>query len=62
MALFASQHKRGAEIAAPYLAHPRREVRRLADVLEGYWARAIEPVWPRYAQSSRPISPTARGA
>jgi DNA-binding transcriptional ArsR family regulator len=47
MALFASQHKRGLEIAAPYLAHPRREVRRLADVLEGYWARALEPVWPR---------------
>jgi DNA-binding transcriptional ArsR family regulator len=22
-------------------------VRRLADVLEAYWARAIEPVWPR---------------
>jgi DNA-binding transcriptional ArsR family regulator len=47
MALFASQHKRGAEIAAPYLAHPRREVRRLADALEGHWERAIEPVWPR---------------
>jgi DNA-binding transcriptional ArsR family regulator len=47
MALFASQHKRGPEIAAPYLAHPRREVRRLADVLEGYWDRALEPVWPR---------------
>lgn len=47
MALFASQHKRGPEIAAPYLAHPRREVRRLADVLEGYWGRALEPVWPR---------------
>lgn len=47
MTLFASQHKRGPEIAAPYLAHPRREVRRLADVLEGYWGRALEPVWPR---------------
>jgi DNA-binding transcriptional ArsR family regulator len=47
MALFATQHKRGPEIAAPYLASPRREVRRLADVLEAYWARAIEPVWPR---------------
>lgn len=47
MALFASQHKRGPEIAAPYLAHPRREVRRLADVLEGYWDRALAPVWPR---------------
>lgn len=47
MALFASQHKRGPEIAAPYIAHPRREVRRLADVLEGYWGRALEPAWPR---------------
>ncbi|MGH2881700.1 MAG: DUF5937 family protein [Solirubrobacteraceae bacterium] len=47
MALFAAQHKRGPEIAAPYLASPRREVRRLADVLEAYWGRAIEPVWPR---------------
>jgi DNA-binding transcriptional ArsR family regulator len=47
MALFASQHKRGPEIAAPYLASPRREVRRLADVLEAYWDRAIEPLWSR---------------
>jgi DNA-binding transcriptional ArsR family regulator len=47
MTLFATQHKRGAEIAHPYLASPRREVRRLADLLEAYWARAIEPVWSR---------------
>jgi DNA-binding transcriptional ArsR family regulator len=47
MALFRSQHRRGGEIAAPWLAHPRREVRQLADVLEAYWARAVEPVWPR---------------
>jgi DNA-binding transcriptional ArsR family regulator len=47
MTLFRSQHRRGAEIAEPWLAHPRREVRRLADVLEAYWARAVEPVWPR---------------
>ena len=47
MALFRSQHRRGPEIAEPWLAHPRREVRRLADVLEAYWARAVEPVWPR---------------
>jgi Helix-turn-helix domain/Family of unknown function (DUF5937) len=47
MTLFRSQHRRGPEIAAPWLEHPRREVRRLADVLEGYWARALEPVWPR---------------
>src|SRR6185312_13050788 len=47
MALFATQHTRGHEIAAPYLASPRREVRRLADVLEAYWDRAIEPAWPR---------------
>jgi DNA-binding transcriptional ArsR family regulator len=47
MTLFATQHTRGPEIAAPYLASPRREVRRLADVLEAYWTRAIAPVWPR---------------
>ncbi len=47
MALFAAQHKRGPEIAAPYLARPRREVRRLTEVLDAYWRRAVAPVWPR---------------
>jgi DNA-binding transcriptional ArsR family regulator len=47
MKLFCSQRARGPEIAAPWLANPRREARRLADLLEAYWARAIEPVWPR---------------
>jgi DNA-binding transcriptional ArsR family regulator len=47
MTLFASQHRRGREIAEVWLAHPRREVRRLADLFEAYWQRAIEPVWPR---------------
>jgi DNA-binding transcriptional ArsR family regulator len=47
MKLFATQHARGSEIAAPWLASPRREVRRLADLLDAYWARAVEPVWPR---------------
>lgn len=47
MQLFSTQHKRGPQIAGPWLAHPRRELRSLADLLEAYWARAIEPVWPR---------------
>jgi DNA-binding transcriptional ArsR family regulator len=47
MELFSTQHRRGPAIAEPWLAHPRREVRRLADTLEQYWARAVEPVWPR---------------
>jgi DNA-binding transcriptional ArsR family regulator len=47
MSLFASQHKRGPQIAEPYLTNPRREVRLLADLFEAYWARAIDPVWPR---------------
>ena len=47
MTLFAIQHPRGREIARAWLAQPRRELRRLADLLEAYWARAIEPVWPR---------------
>ncbi len=47
MTLFAGQHRRGPQIADVWLAHPRREVRRLADLFEAYWARAIAPVWPR---------------
>jgi DNA-binding transcriptional ArsR family regulator len=47
MRLFATQHARGPEIAAPWLADPRGEAARLADVLEAYWTRALAPVWPR---------------
>jgi DNA-binding transcriptional ArsR family regulator len=47
MRLFASQHERGPEIAGPWLTNPRRQLRRLSDTLEGYWARAIAPHWPR---------------
>lgn len=47
MTLFSSQHRHGRQIAEVWLAHPRREVRRLADLFEAYWGRAIEPVWPR---------------
>ena len=45
MELFGSQHPR-ADVGA-WLEHPRREVRRLADLLESFWERAVEPVWPR---------------
>jgi hypothetical protein len=47
MELFRSQHPKARATADAWLAHPRREVGRLADVLEAYWERAIEPVWPR---------------
>jgi DNA-binding transcriptional ArsR family regulator len=47
IALFRSQHPRAQATADEWLAHPRREVRRLADVLEAFWDRAIAPVWPR---------------
>jgi DNA-binding transcriptional ArsR family regulator len=47
IALFASQHPRAGETVERWLAHPRREVRRLADLLAAYWERAVEPVWPR---------------
>ncbi|HEU4975778.1 MAG TPA: DUF5937 family protein [Baekduia sp.] len=47
VALFRSQHPRAAATAATWLEHPRREVRALATVLEDYWSRAVEPVWPR---------------
>ncbi|HKE79098.1 MAG TPA: hypothetical protein VKB54_07310, partial [Solirubrobacteraceae bacterium] len=36
MELFRTQHRRGPAIAEPWLAHSRREVRRLADTLEEY--------------------------
>jgi DNA-binding transcriptional ArsR family regulator len=44
--LFRAQHPR-APIDGAWLEHPRREVRRLADVVEAYWGRAIQPSWPR---------------
>jgi DNA-binding transcriptional ArsR family regulator len=47
MKLFSTQHRNGPRIAEPWLANPRRELRSLADLLEAYWERAIEPVWPR---------------
>jgi DNA-binding transcriptional ArsR family regulator len=45
--LFRGQHPHARATADEWLAHPRREVRRLADVLEAFWERAIAPVWPR---------------
>ncbi len=47
MELFGSQHPRERATVAQWQADPRRQVRRLADLLEAYWARAVEPVWPR---------------
>src|SRR5689334_1028552 len=47
MSLFRSQHPRAHATADAWLAHPRREVRRLATLLEDYWEQAIAPVWPR---------------
>jgi biotin operon repressor len=47
MQLFRSQHPRARTTADVWLAHPRRELRRLAETLEGYWERAIAPAWPR---------------
>jgi DNA-binding transcriptional ArsR family regulator len=49
MTLFRSQHPGARGAADEWLAHPRREVRRLAEIMEGYWERAIAPVWPRVA-------------
>ncbi|HEX6388860.1 MAG TPA: DUF5937 family protein [Solirubrobacteraceae bacterium] len=47
MRIFASQHPNERETVERWVAHPRREVRRLADVLEAYWERVVEPAWPR---------------
>jgi DNA-binding transcriptional ArsR family regulator len=46
MRLFASQHPR-SKVTGSWDEDPRRELRRLADTLEGYWERALAPVWPR---------------
>jgi DNA-binding transcriptional ArsR family regulator len=46
MRLFRSQHLRSRVLAA-WEEDPRRELRRVADALEGYWERALAPVWPR---------------
>ena len=47
MRLFATQHPKAGETVERWVGHPRREVRRLADLLEAYWERAVEPIWPR---------------
>jgi DNA-binding transcriptional ArsR family regulator len=47
MVLFRTQHPRARATADTWLAHPRREVRRLAQLMEAYWERAIAPAWPR---------------
>jgi DNA-binding transcriptional ArsR family regulator len=47
MQLFGSQHPRARATVELWRAHPRREVHWLAGLLEAYWARAVEPVWPR---------------
>jgi DNA-binding transcriptional ArsR family regulator len=47
MELFRAQHPKAGETVDRWVAHPRREVGRLADMLEAYWQRAVEPVWPR---------------
>jgi hypothetical protein len=47
MELFRSQHPRTHDAVERWITHPKREVGRLAELLEEYWRRAIEPVWPR---------------
>jgi len=44
--LFRSQHPQ-TRLSDAWLEHPRREIRRLADTLEAFWERALEPAWPR---------------
>jgi DNA-binding transcriptional ArsR family regulator len=46
--IFAGQH--GNQLpapAAPLRRNPRREVPRLVETMALYWARAVEPFWPR---------------
>jgi DNA-binding transcriptional ArsR family regulator len=44
--LFREQHPR-LHVSQAWLDHPRREVRSLADAVEAFWKRALEPAWPR---------------
>jgi len=44
--LFRAEHPR-SPISQAWLEHPRREIRRLADAVDAYWERALEPAWPR---------------
>jgi DNA-binding transcriptional ArsR family regulator len=44
--LFRSEHPR-SRAGDAWLDDPRREVARLADVMEAYWERAVAPAWPR---------------
>ena len=46
MELFRAEHPR-ASVAEAWIAHPRRELNRLAATLEAYWERALAPVWSR---------------
>jgi hypothetical protein len=57
MRLFRGQHPHAHATADEWLAHPRRELRRLADVLEAFWERAITPAWPRISATS--VTPCA---
>jgi hypothetical protein len=47
MELFRSQHPKAGKLVDRWVVDPRREVGRLADLLEAYWQRAVEPIWPR---------------
>ena len=45
--LFEQQHGKLPAAAEPLRQHPRREVPRLVRTMAAYWARAVEPHWPR---------------
>lgn len=44
---FARDHRRLPEPVRAVMAHPRRELARLARTLDEFWRRALEPHWPR---------------
>ena len=46
MEIFRHEHPR-SRVVETWLEHPRREVRRVADSVEAFWDRAMEPAWPR---------------
>ena len=62
MTLFATQHKRGPQIAEPYLTNPRREVGASPICSRPTGPARSSPCGRGFALSSTPTSPIARGA
>ncbi|MDX6309370.1 MAG: hypothetical protein QOI06_2416 [Nocardioidaceae bacterium] len=47
LGLFLGRRRKLPPVLEPFRTNPRQAVKQLADVLERYWQRALEPHWPR---------------